>query len=73
MTNWNHLTDRGRKVLDLALREALTLNHHYVGPEHLLLAAARDYLPDDEAEMVRQLVMKRVKNLCPTCGQQRPT
>src|SRR5664279_6080883 len=31
----------GRKVIELALREALALRHSYIGTEHLLLALAR--------------------------------
>src|ERR1700691_1880807 len=30
-------TPRGKKVLELALREANQLNHNYIGTEHLLL------------------------------------
>jgi len=35
-------TPRAKKVLQLALREALRLHHDYVGTEHLLLAIARE-------------------------------
>ena len=35
-------TPRAKKVLELSLREALALGHHYVGTEHLLLALLRD-------------------------------
>lgn len=35
-------TPRARKVLDLALREALTLGHSYIGTEHILLGLARE-------------------------------
>jgi ATP-dependent Clp protease ATP-binding subunit ClpA len=31
-------TPRAKKILELALREALQLGHHYIGTEHLLLA-----------------------------------
>ncbi len=34
-----------RKILELALREALSLGHNYIGTEHLLLALVRK--PDD--------------------------
>jgi ATP-dependent Clp protease ATP-binding subunit ClpC len=30
-------TARAKKVLELSLREALALGHHYIGTEHLLL------------------------------------
>jgi prophage maintenance system killer protein len=33
---------RAKKVLELALREALQLGHHYIGTEHLLLALLRE-------------------------------
>lgn len=35
-------TPRHKKVLELALREALQLGHNYIGPEHLLLALIRE-------------------------------
>src|ERR1700736_5336016 len=30
-------TPRAKKVLELALREALSLGHNFIGPEHILL------------------------------------
>lgn len=39
MERW---TERSRKVGDLALREALSLGHNYVGTEHLLLGLVRE-------------------------------
>ena len=35
-------TPRGKKVLELALREALQLGHNYIGTEHILLGLVRD-------------------------------
>jgi ATP-dependent Clp protease ATP-binding subunit ClpC len=35
-------TPRGKKVLELAMREALTLGHQYIGTEHILLGVARE-------------------------------
>ena len=35
-------TARARKVLELSLREALQLGHHYIGTEHLLLGLLRE-------------------------------
>lgn len=35
-------TPRAKKVLELALREALQLGHSYIGPEHLLLGLVRE-------------------------------
>jgi ATP-dependent Clp protease ATP-binding subunit ClpC len=34
-------TPRAKKALELALREALSLGHNYIGTEHVLLALAR--------------------------------
>jgi len=35
-------TPRARKVLELSLREALQLGHHYIGTEHILLGLLRE-------------------------------
>jgi prophage maintenance system killer protein len=35
-------TPRSKKVLELSLREALGLGHHYIGTEHILLALLRE-------------------------------
>ena len=35
-------TPRAKKVLELALREALALGHNYLGTEHILLGIARE-------------------------------
>ena len=35
-------TPRAKKVLELSLREALALRHHYIGTEHLLLGLIRE-------------------------------
>ncbi len=35
-------TQRAKKVLGLALREAVRLGHHYIGTEHILLGLLRD-------------------------------
>ena len=35
-------TPRGKKVLELSLREALALNHNYIGTEHLLLGLIQE-------------------------------
>jgi ATP-dependent Clp protease ATP-binding subunit ClpA len=36
------LSKRAKKVLELSLREALTLKHGYIGTEHILLGLIRD-------------------------------
>jgi len=35
-------TPRAKKVLELAIREALSLGHNYIGTEHILLGLARE-------------------------------
>src|SRR6266536_2260917 len=35
-------TPRAKKVLELALREALQLSHNYIGTEHIVLALVRE-------------------------------
>jgi ATP-dependent Clp protease ATP-binding subunit ClpC len=35
-------TPRGKKVLELALREALQMGHNYIGTEHILLGLIRE-------------------------------
>jgi ATP-dependent Clp protease ATP-binding subunit ClpA len=35
-------TPRAKKVLELALREGLSLEHNYIGTEHILLGIARE-------------------------------
>src|SRR5438309_1310932 len=35
-------TPRAKKVLELSLREALTLGHNYIGTEHILLGLVRE-------------------------------
>jgi ATP-dependent Clp protease ATP-binding subunit ClpC len=59
-------TPRAKKVLELALREALSLGHNYIGTEHILLGLVREsegiaarILTEREvdADRVRQEVM----------------
>jgi ATP-dependent Clp protease ATP-binding subunit ClpC len=45
-------TPRAKKILELALREALALGHNYIGPEHILLGLARE----DEGVATRVLL-----------------
>jgi len=60
-------TPRAKKVLELALREALSLGHNYIGTEHILLGLVRenngvatqvllDY--DADAEKIRDEVIR---------------
>jgi ATP-dependent Clp protease ATP-binding subunit ClpC len=36
-TMYERFTDRAQRVMDLAVREAMRLNHEYIGTEHILL------------------------------------
>ena len=36
------LTPRAKKVLELSLKEAMSLNHNYIGTEHVLLGLVRE-------------------------------
>ncbi len=47
-------TPRAKKVLELALREALFLDDNYIGPEHILLGVLRQD-EDVAAQILRQL------------------
>jgi ATP-dependent Clp protease ATP-binding subunit ClpA len=62
-------TPRAKKVLELALREALSLGHNYIGSEHILLGlvrenqgvAARILLDfDADAEKVRNEIIRKL-------------
>ena len=62
-------TPRAKKVLELSLREALSLGHNYIGTEHVLLGLVREgegvavrVLRDAnvEAESVRASVLEQV-------------
>lgn len=63
---WQRWNDDTRKILELALREALSLGHNYIGPEHVLLAMIRPEAPDSVARRVlkdvdvRTLVIREV-------------
>src|SRR5664279_1003920 len=60
-------TPRAKKVLELALREALSLGHNYIGTEHVLLGLVRESEGvaarilndlDVDADRVRQEIMR---------------
>jgi hypothetical protein len=70
-------TPRGKKVLELSLREALTLGHNYIGTEHLLLGLAREnqgvaarILHDfgADAEVIRNEVIGVLSGVEPVTG-----
>jgi len=65
------LAPRAKKVLELALREALSLGHNYVSTEHILLGlvrenegvAARILLDfDADAEKIRSEIIRRLSS-----------
>ena len=56
-------TPRAKKVLELALREALQLNHSYIGTEHILLGLVR------EGEGVAATVLVSLGADLPECGK----
>jgi ATP-dependent Clp protease ATP-binding subunit ClpC len=62
-------TPRSKKVLELALREAMQLGHNYMGTEHLLLGLVREGEGvaarilsnlDVDPDMVRREVLRRI-------------
>jgi ATP-dependent Clp protease ATP-binding subunit ClpC len=57
------LTVSARKVLDYALEEAHKLNHHYVGPEHLLLGLSRQ--GEGVASGVLEILGVRLEHVAP--------
>ena len=70
-------TPRAKKVLELALREALSLGHNYIGTEHILLGlvrenegvAARILLDfDADAEKIRNEIIRMLSGP----GRRRP-
>jgi ATP-dependent Clp protease ATP-binding subunit ClpA len=75
-------TPRAKKTLELSLREALQLNHDYIGTEHLLLGLIRQDERAGEDESVGVKVVRRhaelaavraaVLNLLPPAGPETP-
>src|SRR5213075_1722632 len=58
-------TPRAKKVLELALREALSLGHNYIGTEHILLGLVREnegvaarILLDADADKIRNEIIR---------------
>ncbi len=51
-------TPRAKKVLELALREAMQLGHNYIGTEHVLLGVVRE-----EKGVAAQILVKHGANL----------
>jgi ATP-dependent Clp protease ATP-binding subunit ClpC len=74
-------TPRAKKVLELALREALSLGHNYIGPEHILLGLAREnegvatrilLTSDADAEKIRNEVIALLPSSGPQAGVPMP-
>src|SRR5712691_5775161 len=74
-------TPRAKRVLDLALREALSLGHDYVGAEHILLGVVREkdgvavrILLDHgvDGHMVREGIVGRLTGLPQAPSPRRP-
>jgi len=74
-------TPRAKKVLELALREALSLGHNHIGSEHLLLAlmrenegvAVRVLLDNDvDAEQIRNAVLRTLGGASPAVPDEGP-
>ena len=75
-------TPRAKKVLELSLREALTLGHNYIGTEHVLLGivrendgvAARILLGGGaDADAIRDAVIRKVGPVPPRGAAPRPS
>lgn len=75
-------TPRAKKVLELGLREALSLGHNYIGSEHILLGIAREndgvaarMLLDSgvDADAVREAVVREVGERPRSPWQHAPT
>lgn len=69
MTGQIPFTPRSKKCLELALREALSLGHNYIGTEHMLLGLVRENEGvatrilldfDVDAEKVRSAIIRKL-------------
>ena len=69
-------------MLDLALREALSLGHNYIGTEHILLGLVRENEGvgarilldfDADAETIRDEVIRMLSGKPPLRAASRPT
>lgn len=76
-------TPRSKKVLELSLREALSLGHNYIGTEHILLGMVREgegiacrYLSEElavTADTVRNEVIRQLSPRKPSATTQTAT
>jgi ATP-dependent Clp protease ATP-binding subunit ClpC len=60
MTAPSQLTSAAKKVIELALREALQLGHDYLGSEHLLLAVLKVAESPDASNVITANVLHRL-------------
>ena len=74
-------TPRGKKVLELSLREALQLGHNYIGTEHILLGLIREgegvaaqvlQKLGADLDRVRQTVIQLLSGSMPAEGDEPP-
>jgi ATP-dependent Clp protease ATP-binding subunit ClpA len=74
-------TPRSKKVLELSLREALTLGHNYIGTEHILLGLVREgegvaaqvmVALGADLGSIRQRVLELIAATAPPTGTRRP-
>jgi hypothetical protein len=70
-------TPRAKKTLELALREALSLQHNYIGTEHILLGLVREgdgvaakvlVKVGGDLDRIREAVLQRLSRLPPEPG-----
>ncbi|MFI0814317.1 Clp protease N-terminal domain-containing protein [Streptomyces sp. NPDC021098] len=61
-TGYIPFTPRAKKALELALRDALTLGHHYIGTEHLLLGLMREGEGDGAKLLSSFTTQKKVRD-----------
>ncbi len=65
-------TPRAKKVLELSLREALTLGHDYIGTEHILLGLAREPEGVSGADPLRSgIIAPGSRRKCPRSPRRR--
>ncbi|HLV08906.1 MAG TPA: ATP-dependent Clp protease ATP-binding subunit [Halanaerobiales bacterium] len=65
---FGRFTERARKVLSLAEKEAVRLNHNYVGTEHMLLGLVKEgqgvaARALQEADITEEKVMEKIKEI----------
>ena len=64
---FERFTDRARRVIVLAQEEARTLQHNYIGTEHLLLGLIREGEGVAAKALASKCVAERPHSLHPAC------